>query len=96
MKFKPIEMMMERVENNGDNDTTLFNELLFAGEFITKITTAALVASIEDEKDGHRYRFLYRLVRADGIGSWADSIDAMCTGTVYQHLSIDDSTRRVC
>ncbi len=87
MLFTPVDKMMERVEKNNDSDSTLFLELLYAGEFITKATGAALVASIEDDPENHRYGFLHDLVRAEGIGKWANIIDEICTGPASQYFS---------
>src|SRR5579883_325120 len=86
MSFAPIDLMMARVSKAGhDSDVALFMELLYAGEFITKLTAAALVASIADDRDFHRYRLLHSLVRADGIGEWAHAIDEALVGTASQH-----------
>jgi hypothetical protein len=93
MPFTPIEQMMKRVEKYGDSDSALFSELLYAGEFIVKITTAAFVASIEDDRESHRYRLLHALVRSDGIGDWASKLDDVLTGPASQHLAaalVDD------
>ncbi len=88
MPFTPIQKMMERVRINGEtSDTELFHELLYAGEFITKISVAAFVALIENDRDNHRYRCEHTLVRADGIGEWSKTISEICTGTTAQHLS---------
>ena len=71
----PIEKMLERVEvARTDSDTEMFNRLMYFGEMLTKITAAGLVAAISDDRDGHRYRQLYRLVRADSIGTWSQVI----------------------
>lgn len=87
MSFLPIEKMMERVQRNGDSDSTLFYELLYAGEFITKTTVAAFVASIEDDQKQHRYQCEHTLVRADGIGQWATILSEICAGQISPHLS---------
>ncbi len=88
MSFTPIKKMMDRVRTNGNaSDYELFHKLLYAGEFIAKITIAAFVALIDDDRDNHRYRCEHRLVRADGIGEWAKSISEICTGPTSQHLS---------
>lgn len=88
MSFLPIQKMMDRVRTNGNaSDTELFHELLYAGEFITKISVAAFVAMIEDDRDNHRYGCEHALVRADGIGEWSKTISEICTGTTAQHLS---------
>lgn len=84
MWFTPIEKMMERVETNGDSDPLLFHELLYAGEFATKLSVLAAVACIEDNRENYRYRFLHKLVRADGIGDWATVFEDICTGPASQ------------
>ena len=46
MPFTPMELMLTRVDKNGDTDYARFSELLYAGEFILKLTTAAFVAAL--------------------------------------------------
>ena len=87
MQFVPMIKIMERVSQNGDSDYELFNELLLVGEFIIKTTVAAFVASIEDDRDSHRYQLLHTLVRANSLGDWVESIDRICSGPASQHLS---------
>ena len=86
MQFTPIEKMVERVRKNGDTDSALFHELLYAGEFTTKLTVLSLVASIDDDRENHRYQFLHSLVRSDGLGDWATTLDKICTGPAAQHI----------
>ena len=87
MSFRPIDMILARVElARSDSDTAFFHELLYAGEFIIKITAAALVALINDDRERHRYRLIHTLVRADGIGEWARVIDDALTGSSSQHI----------
>ena len=88
MNFLPIELMMRRVEtNSADSDALRFAELLYAGEFILKLTTAAFVSAVEDDVESNRYRLLHALVRADGIGDWASRLDDVLTGPASQHIS---------
>ena len=87
MPFAPIDLMMKRVEKYSNSDSELFTELLYAGEFIVKMTVAAFVASIEDDREHHRYRLLHALVRADGIGEWARSLEEALSGPASQHLA---------
>jgi hypothetical protein len=87
MSFTPVDQVMERVQKYGDSDSTRFNELIYAGEFIVKITTAAFVASIEDDRDRHQYGLMHALVRADGIGEWASKLDEALKGPASQHLA---------
>ncbi len=86
----PLQRSLERIERaRGDSDVALFYELLFAGEFIIKLTAAALVAGVQDDRDGHRYRVQHKLVRADGIGEWAQAIDDLLAGPSSQFLVQD-------
>ena len=84
--FLPVQRMMERVEAFGDTDSQRFNELLYAGEFVTKVTTAALVALLENEQQGHRYRFHHSLVRASSLGDWSTTLTDVLTGPASSHF----------
>jgi hypothetical protein len=60
--FTPIDLMLQRaVKFGADSDAALFNELLYVGEFIVKMTTAAIVAGIQDDREVHRYRLMHGL-----------------------------------
>ncbi len=79
--FVPIDLMRRRIETDrADSDTTLFFTLLYYGEFLFKLATVALVSSLPEETERHRYRYLHRLVRADGIGDWGKVLDEALTG----------------
>ena len=78
--FIPISKMMERIKQHGDSDHVLFQELLYAGEFITKLTILSLVSAIEDDRENHRYEFLHKIVRAESLGTWLEALDGICTG----------------
>ena len=42
MNFRPVELMMDRVQRHGDDfDSVLFTEYLYAGELIAKLNVAA-------------------------------------------------------
>src|SRR6266542_4085017 len=87
MYFLPFARMLQRIDAaKQDSDTSYFLALMYFGELITKMTVAALVAAIMNDKDRHRYRQLHRLIRADGIGDWADSLDEILTGPASQFL----------
>jgi hypothetical protein len=66
--FTPLQIMFERVRRYGESDNTLFSELLYAGEFLVKLSTAAFVCAMEDDRDGHRYRLIHGLVRTNSVG----------------------------
>lgn len=69
-----------------DSDSALFNDLLLAGEMLTKIIGAGLVAGLKKDKDRNRYRFEYQLVRADSIGGWAEVISKVTESGMAQFL----------
>ena len=62
MGFLPLELMRGRIDRyGGDSDSAMFTELLYAGEFVFKITAAAFISAIEDDRENHRYRLLHGL-----------------------------------
>ena len=86
--FVPIERMLERVtRDREDSDTAYFAALLYLGELVVKTSVAGLLASVIDEREGHRYRLEHRLVRADGLGEWGQCLDDILTGPASQYLS---------
>lgn len=87
MFFLPFARMLQRVETEKqDSDTSYFFALMYFGELVTKFTVAGLVAAVLNDKDRHRYTQLHRLVRADGIGEWANVLDDVLTGPASQFL----------
>ena len=67
--MKALEHMWQRVENaRQDSDSELFSALLLTGELILKMTVVGLLAGIPDDRERHRYRLAFKLVRADGLG----------------------------
>lgn len=87
MFFKPIDRIWERVEIAHDHsDTDYFNALMYTGEWLTKLVTSGMVAAISNDRDRHRYRQVYALVRADGLGEWARVLDDTLTGPAAQYL----------
>lgn len=60
----PIAQVRDRIERaQEDSDVAYFYELLNAGEMALKVTGAALVACLEPDRERHRYRLEYDLVR---------------------------------
>lgn len=87
MKFEPLALILNRVERYGsDSDSTLFAELLYAGEFVVKVTTAAFVSLIEDDNDNQRYQLLHRLVRTNSLGDWPQVLDEALIGPASHHI----------
>ena len=92
----PLRMIMDRVEKGrSDSDTTFFMDLLYAGEMVQKLTVSALVSAMVSETEGHKYRIIHRLVRADGIGEWSQSLDDVLTGPASHavHSSFNEDRR---
>ena len=84
--LKPLRLMVDRVREYSDSDSVRFGELLYAGEFISKLTTAAFVCSLEEDRDNHRYRLIHALVRASGLGDWSKALDDALVGPASKHL----------
>lgn len=85
--FEPLRRMQERAARaRAESDAAYFLELMYWGEFITKLTTLELVAGMEHDRDKSRYGLEYRLVRADGLGEWVDVLDEVAQGPSSQHL----------
>lgn len=79
--------MWARVEREGEeSDAALFGSLLALFELILKLTTSGLLAAVESEREGHRYRLEHRLVRADGLGEWEAALTEVLTGPANAFL----------
>jgi hypothetical protein len=70
-----------------DSDVAYFFDLLIAGEMVLKLATAWLIACLEDDRERHRYRLEFDLVRADGLGTWSSALDDALTGPASQVLT---------
>ena len=90
MDFLPIAKMQERVNiERSESDTAFFYSSMYKAEFVIKMAVAGMVAAIREDRDRHRYRALYRLVRANGVGEWAEVLDEILLGTSAQFLVPD-------
>jgi hypothetical protein len=93
--LEPMEMMWRRVElARNDADTTLFLHLLYAGEMLSKLITAAFVSAIVDDRERHRYALIHGLLRSDGLGDWVHTLDESLIGPASQHLLHSANTDR--
>lgn len=85
--FVPVGRMLERVERGREeSDTAYFFDLLYLGEMLLKLLAVEALAGLQDDRENHRYAQEYRLVRADGLGEYADVIDETYTGPASHHL----------
>lgn len=88
MDFLPFNRMWQRIEvDRQDSNTTLGLSLLYFGEMVVKTVGVGLIAAIQDDRERNRYRQMYRLVHADGIGEWASTIEDILTGPTLQNVS---------
>ena len=88
--FVPTQRMLERViMSRSDSDTAYFFELLYLGELAVKLMAVEILAGLDDDRERKRYALEYRIVRADGIGTWAEVLDEALTGPASQQLVVD-------
>lgn len=82
-----LDPIVRRVDAAKDeSDFTYFFSLLLLGEAVFKLTVAALLASILDERERHRYRLEYGLARANGLGDWERALEDALAGPASQYL----------
>ena len=94
--FLPIEQLVNRANNAiDDSDVAYFYDLIALGEMVTKLIALFLVANIEDDVDRTRYRYEYQLIRADGIGTFAEVIGQLLTGSAADLISSSLRDREV-
>lgn len=81
-----LERMWERVQTTkGESFVAHFYDLMYLGELVVKLTTVNLLATLESDRDRHRYRLEHKLVRATGIREWVQALDDLLTGPASQH-----------
>lgn len=85
-----FERISERVRiAREESDMSYFMSLLYAGEHLTKVVTLFLLSGIEGDKAHSKYNLLYRVVRADGVGDWANVIEEIVLGPTSNYLRLD-------
>ena len=88
--FLPLRSMQERVQLARDeSDSTYFIELQLLGELAMKLVVLGFVSAIELEPNRHKYRQLHKLVRANGLGEYADVLEECLAGVASQALNPD-------
>lgn len=84
--------MWARVEiTRSDSDASLFYDLLYLGEMLTKLVAAGLTAALVEDRERQRYAIEYQLVRVNSIGDWVGALDDLLVGPPSQ-LSVDAAT----
>jgi len=77
--------MADRVAlSMSEGDVALFYDLGLYLEYVTKIVTAGVVACLGDDANRHRYSLEHKLIRANAIGEWVETLDAALTGAAAQ------------
>lgn len=85
--FLPLARMLERTAlARHESDTAYFFDLLYLGEMTIKLLVIEVLAAMQEDRDRHRYTLECRLVRADGLGEWAEVLDEALTGPASQHF----------
>lgn len=85
--FIPLNRMQSRAEiAHDESDTSYFFELLYLGEMVIKLIATEILAGMDDDREQYRYALEYKLVRAEGIGEWAEALDEALTGPSSQCL----------
>ena len=83
----PLRRMSERYRiEREESDVSAFYSSLYFGELIVKLLVSDYLAGVAEDRDRARCAQMYGLVRSDGIGDWAQSIDALLTGPSAQFI----------
>ena len=87
MSHKLIENLFERADvDKDDSDFSYFFALLLAGEAMAKTIVLGLIAAIDNDVNGNRYRLEHKLVRANGLGDWSEAVNDLLSGPASQYL----------
>lgn len=69
-----------------EGDIAYFHALLLKLEYVTKLVTAGVVACLGDDSDRHKYSFEHKLVRANSLGEWVETLKDALTGPRAQYF----------
>ena len=87
MNHRLIIQLLDRVRTDkSESDFTYFFALLLASEALAKTIVLGMLAALEDDTESNRYRLEHRLVRANGLGDWADVLQDTLSGASSQYL----------
>ena len=95
MVHRLMESLFKRAEvDKEDSDFSYFFALLLAGEAMAKTIVLSMLAAVDDDVNGNRYRLLHGVVRASGLGVWSDAINDVLSGPASQYLTADIQQER--
>ena len=95
MAHAAITQIQKRIEiAKQDSDYAYFHSLLLEGEALFKTTILGLIGSLASDPDRHRYRLEHKILKADGLGPWAASVEDALTGPASQFLLTDMSPEK--
>ena len=90
-----IDNLFQRINTDkSESDFAYFWSLLLASESIAKIIVLAMLAALDDDTENHRYRLEYKIVRANGLGDWTETLQDALSGPASQFLDSDALTER--
>ncbi len=96
MSMTFIDTLFERADiDKQDSDFSYFFSLLLTGEALAKTIALGTLSAIEHDVNGHRYRLLHKLVRANGLGDWADVFHDALSGPASQYLLAEVQPERM-
>ena len=72
-----------------EGDYAYFHALMLKLEYLTKIVTSGIIACIGDDTDRYRYSLEHKLVRANSIGTWEQTLNLALVGAPSQLLISD-------
>jgi hypothetical protein len=70
-----------------EGDVALYHSVLLYGEYAFKVVILTMVSALEIDREGHRYRQLHALVRANSLGEWVRIADETLSGPAAAHVA---------
>ncbi len=95
MAHRMLDALLHRVNiDKQESDFAYFWALLLAGEAMMKTIALSLLAGIDEDTQRNRYRLVHKLVRANGLGEWSDTIEDALSGPSSQFLVTEAQKER--
>ena len=88
-----ISRMNDRVlSDREEGDIAYYRALGLQLEYLIKILVCGVIACLNDDPNRHRYSLEYRLVRANAIGDWVDTLTMAITGPASHFFQQESRT----